>query len=277
MANNAKELFDKAIAELKLQLDLGHSEALTRYLDCVGRFHRYSWRNVLLITMQCPNATCVAGFRRWKELDRHVRKGEKGIGILAPLLRRQRDGEPGADEGEKVLTGFRVVYVFDVSQTVGKELPQLSTPIGDASDALSRLEVAIAEAKISLRYEQMCDGLHGYSRPGEIGINEALPTTVRFVTVVHELAHLWLHHHQDRGQIGARVCETEAEACAFVVAKACGIDCAASSSDYIQLYHGDSDLLGKSLRRIQLTSNQILDAMTHRPERQISGPVTIAA
>lgn len=261
MDNNAKKLVDGAIAELKANLEQGKSEALVRYLECMSRFHNYSWRNLLLISRQCPTATYVAGFRRWQELGRWVCKGEKGIGIIAPMNFRKKRETEAAMEDERFIAGFRVVYVFDVMQTDGEAMPELRQPIGDASVALHQLEAAVTEAGITLIYKPLPEGQDGYSAPGEIGIAERLSPTSRFMTLTHELAHQWLGHLEPGG-MSRTVEETEAEACAFVVARACGIDAVASSSDYIQLYSGDSKLLGESLGRVQTVSKRIIDAIS---------------
>jgi N-terminal domain of anti-restriction factor ArdC len=121
-----KEITDRAAEQLVAALQAGHSEALTVYLKAIGRFHRYSLQNVLLIASQKPNASYVAGFRTWNALGRFVRKGEKGIMILAPIVRRktQNDDEQ-RDEISRPIAGFRAAFVFDISQTDGKELPQI--------------------------------------------------------------------------------------------------------------------------------------------------------
>lgn len=260
MNNNAKKLVDGAIAELKANLEQGKSEALVRYLECMSRFHNYSWSNLLLINRQCPTATNVAGFRRWQELGRWVRKGEKGIGIIAPMNCRKKSEAEAESEGERFIAGFRVVYVFDVAQTDGEAMPELRQPIGEPSIALHRLESAVTAAGITLVYGPLPEHQDGYSAPGEIGIADRLSPTSRFMTLAHELAHQWLGHHMSQ-RLSRTVEETEAEACAFVVARACGIDGAASSSDYIQLYSGDSKLLGESLGRIQSVSKRIIEAI----------------
>src|SRR6267154_2576136 len=105
-----------ATEQLVAALQAGHSEALTVYLKAIGRFHRYSLHNVLLIASQKPNASYVAGFRTWNDLGRFVKKGEKGILILAPIVRRKTEIEVVPDETPAPVAGFRAAYVFDVSQ-----------------------------------------------------------------------------------------------------------------------------------------------------------------
>ena len=126
----AKEAIAANIQALIEQLEQGHSDGLTAYLTAMGRFHNYSFGNILEIARQKPDATCVAGLYAWNQLGRKVTKGERGIRILAPVgVRRKKDAEAEKDIGtqnQAVLVGFRSAYVFDVSQTEGKELPVLS-------------------------------------------------------------------------------------------------------------------------------------------------------
>src|SRR6201987_6305417 len=124
---------DVIAANVKLlieQLEAGHSEGLTAYLTAMGRFHNYSFGNILEIARQRPSATRVAGMYAWNQLGRRINKGEKGIRILAPMIgiRRKKDSEAEKDitkQNQPVLVGFRTAYVFDVEQTSGAELPEL--------------------------------------------------------------------------------------------------------------------------------------------------------
>src|ERR1700734_104360 len=127
----AKEIIAANVKELIAQLEAGHSNALTAYLDAMSRFHNYSLGNVLEIARQRPDATRVAGLYAWNQLGRKVKKGEKGIRILAPMIgvRRKKDSEAEKDirtQNQAVLVGFRSAYVFDVTQTEGNDLPELS-------------------------------------------------------------------------------------------------------------------------------------------------------
>ena len=124
-AEQAKKIADQALEQLADALAHGKSEALTRYLAMLAKFHKYSFGNVLMILSQKPDATHVAGFHTWRQMGRFVKKGEKGIVIIAPMLIRKRDerDSDGAEEAKPVLR-FRGVYVFDVSQTDGEALPE---------------------------------------------------------------------------------------------------------------------------------------------------------
>src|SRR5256714_14599478 len=120
-----------AVDYLVQSLESGHSEVLTQYLGTIARFHTYSFGNIMLIARQKPDASNVAGLRSWNSLGRFVKRGEKGIFILAPMVGRRstkdvatdESSEDATTEGQRTLYGFRAVYGFDISQTEGKELP----------------------------------------------------------------------------------------------------------------------------------------------------------
>ena len=110
-----KELVERGVRELHEALAAGKSDRLQQYLNVMARFPRYSFNNCILIAVQAPEATMVQGFRAWKKLGRSVKKGEKGIGIIAPMIGRKKDDNGNATEdGEKSVFGFKVVHVFDV-------------------------------------------------------------------------------------------------------------------------------------------------------------------
>jgi antirestriction protein ArdC len=162
-----KDAIQQATDRLAASLHEGHSELLRNYLQAVGRFHRYSWGNVLLIASQKPCATYVAGFHTWHKLGRFVRKGEKGILILVPILRRTC---PTADEEQEMerVCGFRAAYVFDVTQTGGQELPQLGVVQGNPESSLDALLRFAAEHTIAIDYSTDIAPARGVSRGGRI-------------------------------------------------------------------------------------------------------------
>ncbi len=135
-----KAITEKATEQLVAALDAGHSETLNAYLKAIGRFHRYSLHNVMLIASQKPNASHVAGFHTWNQLGRFVKKGDKGIVILAPVLRRKEKENEELAETTSAVAGFRSAYVFDITQTDGKELPALGTVQGEPKDSTDRLQ-----------------------------------------------------------------------------------------------------------------------------------------
>jgi hypothetical protein len=137
------------------QLEAGHSETLAAYLGTMARFHNYSFGNILQIARQRPTATRVAGFSAWKELGRFVKRGEKGIQILAPVTgyRRRKDEAEGETDSkpQPVLMGFRAVYVFDYAQTEGVDLPELEHTIGgEVGSNRDRLVAFLAQQNIAL-------------------------------------------------------------------------------------------------------------------------------
>ena len=138
----AKEIIASNVKSLIEQLEAGHSDALTAYLDAMSRFHNYSFGNILEIARQKPDATRVAGMYAWNQLGRRVKKGEKGIRILAPIIGIKRKPKEEAEkditkQNRAVLVGFRAAYVFDVSQTDGAELPAMHEVSGDVGSPLS--------------------------------------------------------------------------------------------------------------------------------------------
>ena len=258
-----QELIAANIKLLIEQLEAGHSEALTGYLNAMSRFHNYSFGNVLEIARQMPTATRVAGFWTWKNLGRSVKAGQKGIRILAPIVgvRRKKDEEASKDitkQNERVLLGFRNAYVFDVSQTDGVDLPEMREVSGDPGENLERLAAFLQSKGIQLVYNPNIAPALGMSYGGRIAILPGQSKAETFATLVHETAHELLHKAERRTATTKTVRETEAEAVAFVVGKAVGLVTGSASADYIQLYHGNASLLAESLEVIQQTAAVIL-------------------
>lgn len=262
----AKEVIAANVQSLIQQLEAGHSAALTAYLNAMSRFHNYSFGNILEIARQRPDATRVAGFRKWKELGRSVRKGERGIRILAPIVgvRRKKQEEVDKDitkQNVPVLVGFRSAYVFDVSQTEGVDLPTLREISGDVGENRDRLLSFIERQGIDLVFTENIAPALGMSYGGRIAILPGQSKAEEFSALVHELAHEMLHKAERRTATTKVVRETEAEAIAFVIGKAVGLDTGTVSADYIQLYHGNASLLAESLGVIQQASAVILAAL----------------
>src|SRR5580704_15679008 len=151
--DQAKKLSEDALTRLMDALERGHSDTLKQYLATMSRFHRYSWGNCLLIYSQRPGATHVAGFHSWLKMRRYVRKGEKGIVILAPMVGRKKSDDELTEDTKTGVFGFRAAHVFDVSQTDGEPLPEFATVKGDPKDYNDRLVQFVASRNIVLEYD----------------------------------------------------------------------------------------------------------------------------
>ena len=239
--------------------NLKQSDAWVAYLRAQSRFHHYSPRNVMLIAMQRPDATNVAGFTTWKELGRSVIRGERGINILAPVLTKT------SNDDSEALTGFRWVSVFDIAQTHGRPLPSPVVLLhGESPGAIeAELEHVVASFGFSLHYERLPFGVNGECRWQSrlIVIEPQNPGLQRVKTIVHELAHALLHEHQ----VLRDVAEIEAEAVAFLVLAALGFDSSPYSAGYLATWLGDdqeiSEAIARSWLEIQHASDAILGAL----------------
>ena len=254
-----RRMIDRATEDLAEALERGQSDTLRRYLVLMARFHRYSSGNLLLVWSQRPDATQVAGFNTWKEMGRSVRKGEKGIAILAPIIRRKTVWDGG--EKDERIYGFKTAYVFDLKQTEGKDLPQFAKVKGDPGQFLRRLREGVIKTGIRWEYSESIGAALGMSKGGSILIRKGLETAEEFSVLVHEFAHELLHQSREENRPSRTVRETEAEAVAFVVCQAIGLDTNSASSDYIQLYNGKKATLLESLARIQKTAQKILGGL----------------
>jgi hypothetical protein len=257
-ADALKKITTDALDTLAALLDEGHSDQLTALLKTMARFHKYSWHNVSLIASQRPTATRVAGFQTWRTMGRFVRKGEKGIAILAPIVTR-RDAE-SSDDNARPVVGFRAAYVFDVEQTDGEPLPAPCEASGDPGANTASLKTAILGRGIALELVDDLGGALGTSSGGLIRLLNGLSPAMEFTTLVHEYAHELLHRADDR-PASRDTRELEAEAVAFVVGGAVGLNTSESSRDYIHLYRGDREALAASLERIQRAASVILTAV----------------
>src|SRR6202167_2428823 len=184
-----KEIIAANVKELIAQLEAGRSDALTSYLDAMSRFHNYSFGNVLEIARQRPTATRVAGLYAWNQLGRKVKKGEKGIRILAPIIgiRRKKDEEAEKDitkQNTRVLVGFRNAYVFDVEQTEGVELPAMREVYGDVGENHDRLLAFLERQGIELVFTENIAPALGMSYGGRIAILPGQQKADTFATFV---------------------------------------------------------------------------------------------
>lgn len=280
---SAQQLIRENVQYLIQQLEAGHSEVLTAFLDAMAHFRNYSFGNVLLIARQRPSATHVAGMRTWNELGRRVKRGEKGIAILAPIVgksRKKREQESDTDQtvdpNKPTLLGFRRVFVWDEVQTEGEAIPTLGETTGEVGEYLNRLREFVASRGIELEYNDAIAPALGVSYGGRIALLPGQTKPEEFIALVHETGHELLHSAERRTATTKAVRETEAEAVAFVVAKAIGLN-ASTSASYIQLYHGNADLLTESLELVQQTASVILAAIQmeesaseEAPESQIT-------
>jgi len=230
-AEKTRKLVDEKLDELAAALEAGQSDRLKAYLAAMGRFHRYSIGNVLLIQMARPDATHVAGYRAWQQLGRQVRQGQKGILIVAPIIVRGK--KENEDEEENRVAAFRGCAVFDVSQTEGRPLPEFAKAQGDPGKHIERLKQVIAQRGIALEYSADTDGAEGFFSDGKIVIRTGLTSAEEFSVLTHETAHALLHSSPESRSVSRTVRETEAEAVAFVVGTAIGLDAGTSSADYM--------------------------------------------
>ena len=278
-----KNKTNEAFSYLVAAPESGQSDVLTQYLNAMARFHNYSFGNIMLIARQKPQATNVAGIRTWNSLGRFVKRGEKGIMILAPMVGRkmqraeeiaiQFESQNAADDrkAEPQLHGFRAVYVFDVTQTEGKDLPALTEVQGDVSGCRERLVKFVESQKVTLSYFERIAPAKGLSYGGRITLLSGMQPAEEFSTLVHEIAHEMLHRGERRTLTTKQVRETEAEAVAFVVCQSVGLQTGTASADYIQLWHGDAKLLQESLEVVQRTAAVILGGVA--PEEGTAGSI----
>src|SRR5258707_8245955 len=192
----AKQLADNALNLLIEALEKGQSETLKRYLATMGRFHNYSFGNCLMIAAQKPDATHVAGFHAWLRFQRHVRKGEKGIVILAPMVGKKKAEAAettDTEDAQSSIFGFRAAHVFDVSQTDGEPLPEFAQVKGDPRGFTERLKAMITDAGISFNYSEKIAPAKGMSCGGLITLLAGMDAGEEFAVLVHEYAHEKLH------------------------------------------------------------------------------------
>jgi antirestriction protein ArdC len=270
------------------------SEGWQQWLKTRSRFHRYSLRNTLLIAFQCPHATHVAGFRKWLELGRCVRKGEKGIRILAPVRPRRNneqdksesepDNNNNNDDNEQRPVGFRLAAVFDVSQTEplpGVEPAALEPPSetvsGDShAHLLTPLEQHAATLAFSVDYEPL-EGRAGYcsAREARIVIDDALPANGKVATLVHEIAHA---HGIDYQTYTRPEAELIVESVACIVCGGAGLDTQSESVPYLAGWNDEQ--AAERIKRLADTIDEIARAIEHaldaheatKPAKQPSAP-----
>lgn len=274
--------------------DLFESDKYRQYLSTMSRFHRYSVNNVTLIHMQMPGATHVAGYNRWRDqFERHVKKGEHGITIIAPTPFKKKIEEqkldpdtkaPMLDKDGKVITEekeieipmFRPVKVFDVSQTEGKPLPQLASDLtGSVQQFEAFMEALRRSAPVPISIEPIQDRMDGYFSPEkqQIVIRAGMSEVQTVSAAVHEIAHSKLHNYEKEREAAAagtkqdapkkkdrQTEEVEAESISYTVCQYFGIQTGENSFGYIASWSSGKELpeLRASLENIQKTSTGLI-------------------
>jgi len=250
---------------------LTSSERWQDWLNMQSKFHRYSFNNTLLIMQQRPEATQVAGYNAWRKLDRFVRKGEKGIWILAPMIYKADSGDGSADDStERVLRGFKPVSVFDLAQTDGRELPQNSSRLDgqDVGNVFPKLrQVALGLGFSVEDTDELAEGVNGDCNHSmnRIRVRISNAPAQRVKTLAHELGHAILHTPGDGRPDDRGLMELEAESVAFVVCANNGIDTDDYTFGYVTGWVGGGDEARDAIKasgaRIQRAADQILTAM----------------
>lgn len=265
-ASNRPDLVEKLTEGIAR---LTTSDEWQRFLDYQSRFHSYSFGNVLLIAAQCHEATRVAGFRAWQRMNRFVRKGEKAIWILAPMV--YKNAEPD-DDDDRVIRGFKYVPVFDISQTDGEDLPVVCNRLsGDDPNGLFVQLITVAQSLgFCVEDADMERGVNGDCnyKLKRIRVEVTNSPAQRVKTIAHEIAHAILHeNYEDR-----RLAELEAESTAYVVCQALGLDTSDYSFGYVASWAGDGDKASAGIKAcgegIQKTALAILRSF--EPEQEVA-------
>ena len=284
-AEKLKEITDRleqGIAELF------DSERYKEYLKVMSKFHNYSFRNTVLIAMQKPDASLVAGFSAWKNnFERNVMKGQKGIKIIAPSpykIKQEmqkidphtqkpiigKDGKPVTEEKEVTIPAYKVVSVFDVSQTEGKELPDIAVDelTGDVDRYKDFFAALEKTSPVPIAFENIEGGSHGYYHLEDkrIAINEGMSELQTLKTAIHEIAHAKLHDvdlnapPEQQNRVDRHTCEVEAESVAYTVCQHFGLDTSDYSFGYVAGWSSGKEMteLKASLETIQTTAKELI-------------------
>ncbi len=274
--------------------ELFESEKYMRYLSVMSRFHRYSVNNTMLIYMQKPDATLVAGYNKWKnQFERHVKKGEHGITIIAPTPFKKKieeqkldpdtkapildaEGKAVMEEREVEIPMFRPVKVFDVSQTDGKPLPELASSLsGNVQNYEAFMEALRRSAPVPLSVEPMAANMDGYFSPDQqrIAIRAGMSEVQTVSAAVHEIAHSKLHNYAKAQEEAVRAGdkeppkkkdrnteEVEAESISYAVCQYYGIQTGENSFGYIANWSQGKELpeLRASLETINKAAGELI-------------------
>ena len=287
-----KEITDSIEAGIK---ELFESDKYKSYLQTMSRFHKYSLNNTMLISMQKPDATLVAGFNKWRDgFSRYVKKGEKGIKIIAPTpykIKEEREkldpqtkapildasGKVQTEEVEIQIPMFRVVSVFDVSQTEGEPLPTLASNLtGNVEQFEVFMEAVKRTAPVPIEIKPMSEDTDGYYHIEDkrIAIREGMSEVQTISAAIHEVAHSLLHNREMEKELQAQQSESkkpmkpkdrnteevEAESISFAVCSYYGIQTAENSLGYIATWSKGKELaeLRASLETINKTSSELI-------------------
>ena len=266
--------------------ELFESEKYKTYLNTMSKFHNYSFNNTMLIAMQKPDATLVAGFKAWqKNFDRHVKKGEKGIRILAPApykikeerdkidpvtqeLLLDKDGNPQKEEVEITIPAFRAVSVFDVAQTDGKPIPELAAKelLSDVEGYQDMIRAVEAISPVPIELEEIAGDSKGYydREAKRIAVQENMSESQTLKTMIHEVAHSKLHSKEveqdEQMKKDRNTKEVEAESIAYTVCQHFGIDTSDYSFGYIAGWSSGRDTkeLRASMDTIRRTASELI-------------------
>lgn len=278
-----QELTDKL--EQGLQ-DLFNSDSYCNYLRTMSKFHNYSFNNTLLIAMQKPDATLVAGYKAWqKNFERHVNKGEKAIRILAPApykikeerdkidpvtqeLLLDKDGNPQKEEVEITIPAFRAVSVFDVAQTDGKPIPELAAKelLSDVEGYQDMIRAVEAISPVPIELEEIAGDSKGYydREAKRIAVQENMSESQTLKTMIHEVVHSKLHSKEveqdEQMKKDRNTKEVEAESIAYTVCQHFGIDTSDYSFGYIAGWSSGRDTkeLRSSMDTIRRTASELI-------------------
>ncbi len=264
-SNRVKEVTNKLEAGIQAMFD---SEVFKKYLKTLSKFPHYSVSNTILIAMQRPDATLVAGYSAWKNnFGRQVKKGEQGIKIIAPAPFKKQveiDGELQ----EVMIPTFKVVNVFDVSQTEGRELPSIGVNelTGDVSQYEDFFKSLEQTCPVPIEFEQIRGSAKGYYDPDaqRIAVQEGMSQVQTVKTLIHEMAHQKLHSSEEK--LARNVKEVEAEAIAYTVSQHFGIDTSDYSFAYIAGWTKGktTEELKASLDRIRNAADELITGIEEK-------------
>jgi len=266
---------DAVLRQLKDGVEtIQQSERFRLFLVTMSKFHDYSIGNQILIMIQKPDATRVAGFNTWKDLGRWVKRGEKGIAILAPVmppkpkLEEKEEGEE-LEDIELRPVYFKVVYVFDVSQTEGKPLPEFEIPVltGEANEEFFGRVMSLAGAqRLEVSFESrphLPPEIKGqYLPPTQVWVRPEEPRAQQLKTLLHEVAH---YYSEGVFRIPRRDAETIAESAAFVVGAHFGFDTGVRSFPYVALWAQDKRVLEQNLEAVRRVATRMIEGIEGLP------------